>query len=59
MVVRETLAGTPKYMAPEVIKNKLRPEAAAQIHRASDVWSIGAILYELACGRSAFHDLFT
>ena len=40
--------GTPSYMAPEQIRN-----AKGVDHRA-DIFSIGAILYDLYCGRQAF-----
>lgn len=48
MVIRESLVGTPKYMAPEVIRNKT--DGNGRIHRVSDVWSIGVMLYEFVCG---------
>ena len=42
-----TVVGTPIYMAPEVIcGEKATP--------ASDVYSLGAVMYECACGRAPF-----
>lgn len=42
-----THVGTPMYMAPE----QLRGERA---FRASDLWAVGAVLYEVATGRHPF-----
>ncbi|MES2597547.1 MAG: WD40 repeat domain-containing serine/threonine protein kinase [Verrucomicrobiota bacterium] len=44
-----SLLGTPHYMAPEVAQRDAR---AASV--ASDVWSLGAILYELLAQQLAF-----
>ncbi|MCA9138871.1 MAG: protein kinase [Planctomycetales bacterium] len=43
------LLGTPAYMAPE------QTEAGAEPCLSSDVYSLGAILYEMCCGRAPFH----
>jgi serine/threonine-protein kinase len=40
--------GSPKYMAPEQLFG------AANVDSRADVWSIGAIVYEMLAGRAAF-----
>ncbi|XP_065860019.1 serine/threonine-protein kinase ATG1a [Euphorbia lathyris] len=44
----DTLCGSPLYMAPEIIQN-LKYDAKA------DLWSVGAILFELVTGTLPFH----
>ena len=44
---RNTLCGTPLYLAPEMIKNKPHDETV-------DIWCIGVVLFELITGKTPF-----
>ncbi|KAL2575423.1 hypothetical protein AAZV13_16G015000 [Glycine max] len=43
----DTLCGSPYYMAPEIIENQ-------KYDAKADLWSVGAILYQLVIGRPPF-----
>ena len=43
------MMGTPEYMAPEQARN------AAAVDARADLWSLGAIFYEMLTGKVAFH----
>uniref|UniRef100_A0A7I4BJ86 Protein kinase domain-containing protein n=1 Tax=Physcomitrium patens TaxID=3218 RepID=A0A7I4BJ86_PHYPA len=43
----ETLCGTPLYMAPEILQSK-------KYDAKADLWSVGAILFQLVTGRPPF-----
>ncbi|KAH7653503.1 Non-specific serine/threonine protein kinase protein [Dioscorea alata] len=43
----DTLCGSPLYMAPEIIQNK-------KYDAKADLWSVGAILYQLVTGKPPF-----
>jgi serine/threonine-protein kinase len=44
-----TVMGSPLYMSPEQVRS------AKHVDGRSDIWALGAILFELVAGRSAFY----
>ncbi|KAJ7337530.1 other/ULK/ULK protein kinase [Mycena albidolilacea] len=46
-MMAETLCGSPLYMAPEILRYQ-------KYDAKADLWSVGAVLYEMAVGRPPF-----
>ncbi|WFD26590.1 dual-specificity kinase [Malassezia nana] len=57
-ISRDAIVGTPNYMAPEAIKiAKTQCGRVYKAGKASDVWSMGCILYQMVYGRPPFDKL--
>lgn len=48
---RDTVSGTPAYMAPEIVTGAVTPPG---MHHRADVYSLGVMAYELLTGRLPF-----
>ncbi|KAF8980539.1 Dual-specificity kinase, spindle pole body (SPB) duplication and spindle checkpoint function [Entomortierella lignicola] len=54
---REGQFGTANYMSPEAIATNPAGEGFRKLGRASDVWSLGCILYQMVYGKTPFSDV--
>ncbi|HUR54108.1 MAG TPA: serine/threonine-protein kinase, partial [Gemmataceae bacterium] len=54
LTVGSAVMGTLQYMPPEQLRNPQRGDADDRVGKRSDIYSLGATLYHLVCGRPPF-----